>query len=276
MKKNHLNFWKSMGFVLIISMAVVIVPKTVLAQKNSNLFIEVDLMKVKQGEEGNYVDLEQKVWKPIHQERINKGIIVGWVLYEVMYTGSDDAYNYATVNVYANPGNLETPYQGIDAEKIHPGLDLDKEYEKTLNTRTLVKKQLMGRENYAYPGDGQGPGPHKYIVVNYMKTIPGGNFMEVEEELAKPVSRELIKKGDWAGWSVWSNVFPRGSGLESNVVTVDYFADFSKIGSANYRQAFEKAHPGKEWSEFGDKVGNSRIMVRSELWRVVDSAFAGQ
>ena len=49
-----------------------------------------------------------------------------------------------------------------------------------------------------------------------------------------------------AGWSLWSNVFPRGTGMESDAVTVDYYEDFSKISSANYRQAFEKAHPGKE------------------------------
>jgi hypothetical protein len=233
-------------------------------------------MKVKAGEEENYVDLEQKIWKPIHQERINKGILVGWILYQVMYTGANDEYNYATVNIYANPANLENPYQGIDVEKIHPDKDVNKEYEKTLNTRTLVKKQLMARENYAYPEGGNNPAPHKYIVVNYMKTKPGGNFFQVENELAKPVSQELVKNGAWAGWSVWSNVFPRGSGMEWDVVTVDNYADFSKISSANYRQAFEKAHPEKKWSEFGEKIGSSRDMVRTELWKEIDSAYAGQ
>jgi hypothetical protein len=247
-----------------------------IAQENANVLIEVDFMKVKPGDEGSYVELEQKVWKPIHQERIKKGILVGWVLYQVMYTGANDEFNYVTVNVYGNTASLENPYQGMNFKEIHPGKDLSEELDKTTDTRTLVKKQLLSRANYAYPEGSATPAPHKYIVVNYMKTIAGGNFMQVENELAKPVSQELIKNGDWAGWSVWSNVFPRGTGMESNVVTVDYFADFSKIGSANYRQAFEKAHPGKEWSEFGDKVGNSRIMVRSELWKVIDSAFAEQ
>ena len=276
MKKNYLSFCRTVSSVLIVCIVASFLPIKSLAQENSNLYIEVDLMKVKPGDEENYVELEQKVWKPIHQERINKGIIVGWVLYQVMYTGADDAYNYATVNVYANPENLENPYQGMTFKEIHPDKDLNNEIEKTINTRTLVRKQLMSRANYAYPNGGNNPAPHKYIVVNYMKTIPGGNFMQVENELAKPVSQELIKNGDWAGWSVWSNVFPRGSGMEWNVVTVDNYVDFSKISSANYRQAFEKAHPEKKWSEFGEKVGNSRIMVRSELWKVVDFVLAGQ
>jgi hypothetical protein len=276
MKKSYLNFWKSMGFVLIISMVVFSMPKTVLAQGSANLFIEVDFMKVKPGEEGNYVELEQSVWKPLHQDRINKGVIVGWILYQLMYTGAADAYNFATVNVYANPDHLEDPYKGVNFEKVHPGKDLKKEFEKTLNARVLVKKQLMSRASYANPDGGGNPGPHKYIVVNYMKTIPGGNFLNLENEIAKPVSQELIKNGSWTGWSVWSNVFPRGTGMESDVVTVDNYADFSKIGSLNYRQAFEKAHPGKDWSEFTTKIGSSRNMVRSELWKVIDSVYAGQ
>lgn len=276
MKKNYLNFGRSIGSMLLVCLVVSLFPKPCFAQQNTNLLIEVDLMKVNPGEEGNYVELEQKVWKPIHQERINKGLIVGWVLYKVMYSGANDEYNYATVNVYANPASLENSYQGIDFEKIHPGKDVNKEFEKTLNTRTIVRKQLLSRGNYAYPGGGESPGPHKYIVVNYMKTIPGGNFMQVENELAKPVSQELIKNGDWAGWSLWSNVFPRGTGMESNVVTVDYYPDFTKLGSMNYQEAFKKAHPDKEWSEFGEKIGNSRNMVRSELWKVIDSAIAGQ
>jgi hypothetical protein len=251
-------------------------PGTVLGQENSNLVIVVDLMKVKPGEGENYVALEQSVWKPIHQERIKKGIIVGWVLYQVMFTGADDEYNYATVNVYANPANLENPYQESDYEKILPGKDINEEFEKTINTRTLVRSQVLSRSNYAYPGGGETAAPHKYITVNYMKSIPGGNLVQLENELSKPTAEELIKSGQWAGWSVWSNLFPRGSGMESDFVTVDYHPDFSKLASANYMQAFLKAHPGKEWTEFTEKIGNSRNMVRSELWKVIDSAFAEQ
>jgi len=274
MKKFYAHFLKSLAFVTVLCLAVGFIPKTGLAQQNSNLIIVVDLMKVKPGDEAKYVDLEQKIWKPIHQERISQGILVGWILYEVMYTGTDDSYNYATVNVYADPAILEAPYAGIDFNKIHPGLDINEEIEETLSARKTVKSQLMSRVNFAYPGGGESPGPHKYIVVNYMKSKPGGNFVEVENSLAKPTAAELIKNGDWAGWSVWSNVFPRGDGMESDFVTVDYYLDMLKLNSANYMEAFQKAHPDIEWSEFAEKIGNSRDMVRTELWKILDSAFA--
>ncbi|HKI88552.1 MAG TPA: hypothetical protein VKA38_05945 [Draconibacterium sp.] len=276
MKENYLKFWKSVGIVLLTTVIVGIMPRVGQAQGNTNLFAVVEFMKVEPGQEGNYLELEQKIWKPIHQERVNQGKLFGWILYQVMYTGTDDAYNYATVNVYANSANFENPYDGIDFAKVHPGKDMGEEFTKTINTRKLVKSQLISRVTYANPGGGENTAPHKYIVVNFMKSKPGGNLVQLETEMAKPTSEELIKSGTWAGWSLWSNVFPRGAGMESDFVTVDNYPDFSKLGSANYMQAFTKANPGKDWAEFANKAANARVMVRSELWKLVDAVFAGQ
>lgn len=262
-----------MMYAILLVMAIGFAPFMGTAQE-SNPLIVVELMKVNPENQASYVAMEQNIWKPIHKERINKGLIVGWVLYQVMYAGADDAYNYVTVNVYANPANLENPYQGMKFNDIHPDKDLNEELEKTAKLRTATRRQLMSRANFAYPEGSEGPADYQYIVVNYMKTLPGGNFMQVENELAKPVSQKLIENGNWAGWTVWSNVFPRGESMESNVVTVDYYPDFSTIATVNYRQAFEQAHPGKDWSEFTQKIGGSRNMVRSELWKIIDFAFA--
>lgn len=275
MKANFSHFFKSVVSAALFIMVVCHAPMLVMAQE-SNPLIVVDLMKVKPENASSYVEMEQNIWKPIHQERIKKGLIVGWVMYEVMYAGSDDPYNYVTVNVYANPENLENPYKDMKFKEIHPDKELNVEMEKTAKLRTSARRQLMSRANYAYPEGAESPADYQYIVVNYMKTLPGGNFMQVENELAKPVSQQLINSGNWAGWTVWSNVFPRGSAMESNVVTVDYYPDFSTIGTVNYRGAFEQAHPGKDWSEFTQKIGGSRDMVRSELWKLIDFAYAEQ
>jgi hypothetical protein len=51
--------------------------------QNPSVFAVVEYMKVKQGDEQKYIDLERNYWKKIHQERVNNGEIVRWVLYEV-------------------------------------------------------------------------------------------------------------------------------------------------------------------------------------------------
>lgn len=274
MKKNNLKIWMYAGLACLMTMVAGIIPFAGHAQDN-NLYAVVEYMKVEPGQQNNYLELEQKIWKPIHQERIHQGKLVGWILYQVMYTGTDDPYNYATVNLYTNPANLENPYGEIDFAKVLPGKDMDAVFTKTENTRKLVKSQLISQVTYANPGGGNAV-PPKYSVINFMKSKPGGNLVQLENEVGKPTSEELIKSGMWVGWSFWSDVFPRGDGMESDFITVDNYPDFSKLGSADYMQAFVKANPGKDWSEFVNRAANARVMVRSELWKIVDSVFAGQ
>jgi hypothetical protein len=118
-------------------------------------------------------------------------------------------------------------------------------------------------------------GATKYIQVDFMKVKPGneGAYLDVEKNIWKPVHQEFIKAGTRAGWSLWSSVFPSGSGADYQYVTANFFSDFSKIGAADYTDAFKKAHAGKDVDELNVKTGNSRDLVRSELWEVIDSVW---
>lgn len=258
-----LAFW-------VFAFVMTLVPLSVSAQDQPAVFAIVDCMKVKPGSEDKYVDLEKNVWKPLHQERIKQGKIIGWILFRVLYTGTLDPYNYVTVTVFGNPANLENPWEGIDATKVLPGKDINKLMDETMKSRDLVKSSLLMREDFIYPESGMVD--YKYLQVDFMKVNPGneGLYLDVEKNIWKPVHKEFIKAGSRVGWSLWSNTFPSGAGLDYQFTTVNYFADFSKIGMANYTDAFAKAHPGKDINELSLKTGNSRILVKSELWEVVD------
>ena len=58
-------------------------------------------MKVKPGEVDKYLKLE-KEWKKIHQARMEKGYITGWQLWQKMYAGTEDEYQYLQ-NAYLRP-----------------------------------------------------------------------------------------------------------------------------------------------------------------------------
>ncbi|MDP6457455.1 MAG: hypothetical protein QF669_08410, partial [Candidatus Marinimicrobia bacterium] len=53
----------------------------------------VSYMKVEPGNTQEYLEVE-KIWKKIHQTRLEKGMIKFWGLYSVMYTGTASEYNY--------------------------------------------------------------------------------------------------------------------------------------------------------------------------------------
>ncbi len=262
------------GMLLAMAMAFVFgaLPMTVYAQDQPAIFAVVDFMKVKQGGEANYVDLEKTVWKPIHQERINQGEIIGWILYGVRYAGADDEYNFVTVALFDDPAKLEHTFS-VDVEKVHPGKDLDELFQKTMDSRQLIRQSLIRRVDAVYPEGG--PGDFKYIQVNYMKVKQGegGSYVDNELTVWKPVHQELINAGSRAGWSLWQGVFPFGTGMPHDYVTVDYFADFSKLGAADTEAAFNKAHAGKDMDELFLSTNNSRSHVRAELWEVLDSVW---
>lgn len=240
------------------------------AQNAPAIFAIVDFMKVKPENEAKYLEVEKNTWKPLHQERLNQGRIIGWILYRVLYTGTNDPYNYVTMTLFDNPAHLEDPWAGIDPAKVLPGKDIDKLSDETLKSRDLVKSNLIVRLDEIVPEGG--PGQIKYIEVDYMKVKPGNEavYVDVEENTWKPVHQEFMKAGSRVGWSLWNEIYPAGAAMDFQYVTANYFKDFSKINAADYTAAFGKAHAGKNLDELMKKTTDSRDLVRSELWQTVD------
>lgn len=275
MKKKY-NYFLRAFFLFVISTVILCAfPMLSHAQENDPpLFALVECMKVKPENESKYLEVEKNIWKPLHLERTKNGNIAGWFLYKVRFTGTDDAYNYVTVTLFSNPANIEDPWKNIDPAKVLPGKDLDAAMKETGESREMVSSSLINRQASVYPEDG--PGDFKYIQLDYMKVEQGkeNDYWEAETNIWKPVHQEFIKAGSRVGWSLWGRVFPSGAGLDYQYVTVNYMADWSKIGTADYNDAFAKAHAGKNLDELFAKTNASRVLVKSELWEVIDKAFA--
>ena len=273
MKKKHLILMKTM----LIALAVIVVsgacPIESKAQQQ-NPFVLIECMKVTPENEGLYLEVERDIWKPIHQERVKQGKILGWILYRIHYTASSDEYNYATATIFADPANLENPYEGIDFEKMVPEMDVA--WEKTSKSRELVKKNLIRQVVFAYPENSTEPAPFKYIEVNYMKTKPGSGYLGIARNIWQPVHQEFVNAGSRAGWGLWSSVYPSGTEADFQFVAVNYYSDFSKLGTANFAKAFKKAHPNLQSQTEMSKARESRDLVRRELWEVVDRVMMEQ
>jgi hypothetical protein len=108
-----------------------------------------------------------------------------------------------------------------------------------------------------------------------MKVKPGegGAYVDNEQTVWKPVHQELINAGTRVGWSLWQGVYPFGTAMPYDYVTVDYFADFSKLNAADTEAAFNNAHSGKDMDELFRSTTNARSHVRAELWEVLDSVW---
>jgi L-rhamnose mutarotase len=270
MKSKAYNFRISITISLIVISMFIAYPKQIKAQEQvATLYALVEYMKVKQADVEKYLELERNFWKPIHEERVKQKEIAGWRIFAVRFSGSGDEYNFVTGTFFDDLSKLEKVFN-VDVEKIHPGKDIQKTYQETLESRELVKRNLLVMNSTI-----NSTVPYKYLQVNFMKVKQGeGNmYLNMENSIWKPVHEELAKTGSKSGWSVWRVVYPGGSGTDYQFLAVDDLSEFSQITMADYESAFGKVHAGKNPAELMEQTNKSRILVRSELWESLDSVF---
>ncbi|WP_320168216.1 hypothetical protein [Mangrovibacterium marinum] len=114
-------------------------------------FLEVDYMKVKQGNDLPYRDLENKIWKPVHQQLIQSGTRTGWSVWARLYpSGYGMDYQYMTINELANFSQIALPDYEKAIKSAHPHRKVDDIRHKTNQLRTLVKSELWELLDAAY------------------------------------------------------------------------------------------------------------------------------
>jgi L-rhamnose mutarotase len=253
--------WALLGFIS---------TATLYAQGIPSLFVVVDFMKVEPENHSKYLEVEQELWKPMHQERINQGIIVGWYLYAVEFSGGNEGYNYVAITLYDNSEQLENPWRSDIPGKVHPGKKLEELMQRTYESRTNLKSELFYSIATAPEIPLEKPAP--YMQVNYMKVEPPmqSEYEQLESEIWLPIHNESIRSGRTTGWGLWSALFPRGSGRPYQYITLNAFSKYSTIFDLDFSIPFNSIHPDKDYKETQERTWEVRSIVRSELWDLID------
>jgi hypothetical protein len=241
------------------------------SQEAPTVFYGVGYMKVAPEKVSEYLDLEQKTWKPVHQQRLEAGTIVGWDLYAVRFPGGTEApCQFVTVNIYDDLAKVEAPFSEELVKRAHPGVDMEDFSSKTLAARDLVRSELWIQRDVARP-DAEGIKVGDYLTVGYMKVPPGGGgaYLRMEREIYKPIHQARITDGWIHNWGVNQLFLPGGSGGDYNWATVQVYKEFGKLLGGNSQEIFEKAHPGLAPSML-QSANDLRDMVRVDLWELID------
>ncbi len=271
MKKNRSTLRTHMiyrHFLLVF--AALITATTLSAQNIPSLFVVVDFMNVEPAKHASYLQVEQEIWKPMHQERINEGIIVGWYLYAVEFSGELNDYNYVAITLYDNAQQLENPWRSDIPEKVHPGKRVEELMQKTYESRTRIKSELFYSIATAPEIPLERPAP--YMQVNFMKVQPqmASEYEQLESEIWQPIHNESIRSGRTMGWGLWSALFPRGWGRDYQYITLNSFSEYSYIFDLDFSIPFNNIHPDKDFAETQARTWEVRSIVRTELWDLID------
>ena len=255
---------------LLFVLAGILAAPTLSAQNIPSLFVVVDFMKVKPENHASYLQVEQEIWKPMHQERVNEGIIVGWYLYAVEFSGGMDDYNYVVITLYDNAEQLENPWRSDIPTKVHPGRKVEELMQRTYESRTHVKSELFFSIATAPEIPLERPAP--YMQVNFMKVEPqmASEYEQLESEIWLPIHNESIRSGRTTGWGLWSSLFPRGSGRPYQYITLNAFSEYSYIFELDFSVPFNNIHPDKDYAKTRERTREVRKIVRTELWDLID------
>lgn len=268
------NFFgkRHFSFVLILLITLILVPDLLTAQADKRQFLVIEYLKVKPSMRSNFLKLQKDVWKKVEQEKLKRGKIDGWELYEVLYpAGTTAEYNYVMYHRVIGWNAIEGISEGNDEifRKVLSKEDLAL-MERSPDVEEMTKKEIwliedkIGRAAYVAPA--------KYHSANFMDVTDGkwDDYMEMEKTLVKPIHEEHTRTGGRAGWTLLALREPDGSARAYQAATFDYFDRWADIGASDLSDYYSQIHPGKSPEYITNQITGTRSLIRQEIRRLVD------
>ena len=231
--------------------------------------LTLDYQKPAPGKTADYVKVERELWKPVHQDRVNKGKILSWKLYSVSWpNGEDQEYDYVTVTEFAHFADLESPFAGTDFATV-----LGAAKYADLQTMTPIVRTLR-RSDALYlllTTEGWPQASNQILSVHYLRTLPGksADLMKSQQEYYLPSNEELVKSGNAASWATGTVRFPQQFDHPYNYVSFNGYESLSQM-EKDEPQAWRDKWSGARSTENSALLAASRKRVKGQLWRLVD------
>tara|TARA_R100001143_G_scaffold52481_2_gene47661 strand:- start:24888 stop:25706 length:819 start_codon:yes stop_codon:yes gene_type:complete len=245
------------------------------AQSSSdNLYLKVDYFKAPSDQIGNYLHVEQELWKPVHQARLDSGIILGWSFYSTFVAEPDAAYNYIAVNVFDDFDKID--YFGLNeiVAEIYPEKDLTQFYEQTRDTREVIRTEIW-RVNDIVIGDDSKLPIGNYITKNFFDSRGGsGGHEEIELDFWGNIHEVRVEQNILNSWAMYTLYYPAGDVRNYTYSTVDYYEKLSDMIIGAGLELARIAYPDASDEELSDnftRTGEARSLYKTEIWKLLDS-----
>jgi hypothetical protein len=134
---------------------------------------------------------------------------------------------------------------------------------------TLVSNNMF--QNRAFVG---GFKKGDYFVVNYMKAANLEDYVSWEKKAWQPMAEAMDKENLRSGWSLNTMVFPGGTDVRFNAVTVDVYPTWESIFNNDFQhfyQLWQKAHPDMELGTTFEQYDKLRHQGDIDIYVVQDT-----
>jgi len=247
------------------------------AQQANTGYHNVACIKVKPE---NTTEFRKWVTADVHkiaQSRVDAGEVSSWILLRsVIPTGALAECDYLVVSIY--PGAPPEPMglEELDAllKKAGIAMTAQQYVDKRASLTTLISNNLF--QTQAVVG---GFKKGDYFVVNYMKASNVGDYVDWEKKAWMPMAEAMAKDGSRTGWSVNTIVFPGGTDVKYNAVTVDVYPKWDSIFNTTPQQFYDlwrKVHPDMELGTTFEQYDKLRHQGDVDIYAAMDVITSGK
>lgn len=243
------------------------------AQTKLQDYKKIDYINVRDGQLDSFLKTAKKELLSKYQQLIDSGVLKSWELYHVKYPGGKrSGYDLISIATASDIDSMEAEFSNVTTPSFIPDNGSQTAARSLAKKSSLIKSELWEVENFIQTKDNNIP-PSKYLTMDYMKVAPGKNpdYLMLEDEIAKPIHKERIKRDNMAGWEVYSLITPGGTEYGYNFCTVNYFDNISDI-QFGFTNEIIKQSTGNEnanISELFNTIYSTRDQVKVELWKLV-------
>jgi len=192
-------------------------------------------MYVEEENRGDYWEVEE-FWSKIHKQRVDDGNIIGWDLWAISPSGSEQGPQFMATALYTS---LENMLAGVPPEKFqeylkraHPDKsdeELCEMFQKTSSSRNLTHQIYTKQINWA--GSAKGIKEGVLMKFDIMKQTDS-SYPQMENQIFKPWHQEEIKQGEKMNWGLLEVLLPMGSNSFGSHITYSMYDSNKKLAAS--------------------------------------------
>ena len=260
---------------MIFTMTAALALASASGEQERTVYLQIDYYVLSDGVAPGFAAMQEELWRPVHEERIRDGAIIGWSLYDALITGPTVDYDFVAITMTEDYGAL---YGADDREliaRVHPQRGTDPLIVTMHEGYRIVNSEIWRMSGAALPEGATAPAG-KYVTKNYMDSRgASGEHESMELDFWKPIHYVRIDQDILNSWVMYTMVKPGGASNRYNYSTIDYYDRLSDIEGSVGMELARIAHPDmgdEELSDYFTRTGQSRTAYKTELWRKVVSA----
>lgn len=205
------------------------------AQENAQPFyLLFEFMHVKSDKGNDYQQVED-FWSGIHKQRVADKSIVGWDLWSLTPSGTEQGSQYLTVTVFASLKDMLQAVESLDvmayAKKAYPNkseAQLNEMLTKTGASRDMAHQVLFKQVAHTKSDFKMKVGI--VATLDIMKQLDN-SYEKVEEETFQPWHQKMVDAGKKGSWELLEAILPAGSESYGTHMTVSMYNDVPQLAS---------------------------------------------